>query len=227
MNLETQAMGNANGMPKWLRSRERPNELRYCTDAGFALQRFTPKYFYRFFPEPTDLKSSPDQPIASSRNLITSCMLLDVLHRLTKRKPARVGALVQWKASAVLKRILRVENEELTVRALKVLKSQVPYLGRKWRNGRCRCVPSCWMQTVLTRVSVNMKAITSIYLHLGLEFGETASGEEIFFDASAAAAYEEALRSEIHAYNTRWFASSAIETDESGYDIDAAIDDED
>ncbi|KXS08961.1 hypothetical protein M427DRAFT_64968 [Gonapodya prolifera JEL478] len=81
------------------------------------------------------------------RNFFTSINLLRVLQKLTKRKYNRVLSLVQWKASAVLKRVLKVNHLAVQLYALKLLKSQLPYLGRKWRTS-------------------NMRVITAIYLHI-------------------------------------------------------------
>ncbi|KAJ3337718.1 Factor arrest protein 11 [Gonapodya sp. JEL0774] len=81
------------------------------------------------------------------RNFFTSINLLRVLQKLTKRKLNRVVSLVQWKASAVLKRVLKVNHLAVQLYALKLLKSQLPYLGRKWRTS-------------------NMRIITAIYLHI-------------------------------------------------------------
>lgn len=72
---------------------------------------------------------------------------------LSKRKTHRIMLLVQYKSSvsilkyqlfipnyinpfgkAILKRILKVSHPVLELYTLKVLKSQVPYLGRKWRS---------------------------------------------------------------------------------------------
>lgn len=66
---------------------------------------------------------------------------------MTKRKPHRILSLVQWKSSAVLKRVLKLPHVDTAYYALKLLKSQIPYLGRKWKMG-------------------NMKIITMIYLGL-------------------------------------------------------------
>jgi len=55
---------------------------------------------------------------------------------ITKRKLHRILALVQWKTSAVLKRILRVNHVGIQLYALKLLKSQIPFLGKKWKSSK-------------------------------------------------------------------------------------------
>src|SRR5689334_6163671 len=83
----------------------------------------------------------------SWRNFFTVVNLLRVLQKFSKRKSHRILSLVHWKASAVLKRVVKVGHIGLQLYALKLLKGQIPFLGRKWRTS-------------------NMKVITSIYLHL-------------------------------------------------------------
>eukprot|EP00123_Amoebidium_parasiticum_P014309 comp22433_c1_seq2/m.33678 comp22433_c1_seq2/g.33678 ORF comp22433_c1_seq2/g.33678 comp22433_c1_seq2/m.33678 type:complete len:155 (-) comp22433_c1_seq2:819-1283(-) len=46
--------------------------------------------------------------------------------------------LIQYKAPAVLKRALRVQNESLQLYCLKLIKSQTRFLTRKWRSTNMR-----------------------------------------------------------------------------------------
>ncbi|KAI9274678.1 hypothetical protein BDA99DRAFT_498220 [Phascolomyces articulosus] len=89
--------------------------------------------------------TSHQQPYTNCRNMFWTINFLRILQMLTKRKTNRVMLLVQYKSSAILKRVLKVSHPMMEVYALKVLKSQVPYLGRKWR-------------------SLNMRIISAIYL---------------------------------------------------------------
>ena len=70
----------------------------------------------------------------SVRNFETSICVLRILQKVSKHKLFRILPLVQWKSSAVLKRILKTSNPDLSLYALKLLKSQIPYLGKKWRQ---------------------------------------------------------------------------------------------
>jgi len=79
------------------------------------------------------------------RNFFVAINFLRILQKLTKKKTHRILLLVQYKSSAILKRILKVSHPLLELYALKILKNQIPFIGRKWRQG-------------------NMKIITSIYL---------------------------------------------------------------
>jgi hypothetical protein len=70
----------------------------------------------------------------SWRNFFSVINFVHILQKLTKRKTHRVLLLVQYKSSAILKRILKVSHPTLQLYVLKVIKSQVPYCGRKWRQ---------------------------------------------------------------------------------------------
>lgn len=92
----------------------------------------------------------------NKRNIFWAINFVRILQMLTKRKTHRIMLLVQYKSSvsitidivsaiitdnfifekAILKRILRIPNPVMELYTLKVLKSQVPYLGRKWRSGK-------------------------------------------------------------------------------------------
>ncbi|KAJ3037125.1 Factor arrest protein 11, partial [Rhizophlyctis rosea] len=169
-------------------------------------------------PPPTETKTSPTRPVpprpitpapapaptttsdpptttptllpSSYRTFFTSISLLRLLQKLTKRKPHRLLALVQWKASAVLKRILKVPSVAIQLYALKILKGQVPFLGRKWRGS-------------------NMKVVTGIYMHLRPVLkeewlsGEVGGGEG--GDADEALAQEQTLRALITFYHQRTY----------------------
>ncbi|KAG1087999.1 hypothetical protein G6F42_020416 [Rhizopus arrhizus] len=82
----------------------------------------------------------------NNRNLCWSINLLRILQMLTKRKTHRILLLVQYKSSAILKRLLKVGHTVMDLYVLKNLKNQVPFMGRKWR-------------------SANMKTISAIYAH--------------------------------------------------------------
>lgn len=90
----------------------------------------------------------------SWRNFFSTINFVHILQKLTKRKTHRVLLMVQYKSSvgrsrafpcersltrclasqAILKRILKVSHPTLQLFVLKVIKSQVPYCGRKWRQ---------------------------------------------------------------------------------------------
>ncbi|CEP19150.1 hypothetical protein [Parasitella parasitica] len=82
----------------------------------------------------------------NNRNLCWSINLLRILQMLTKRKTHRILLLVQYKSSAILKRLLKVGHPIVDLYVLKNLKNQVPFMGRKWR-------------------SANMKTVSAIYSH--------------------------------------------------------------
>ncbi|KAG1773964.1 hypothetical protein EDD22DRAFT_976044 [Suillus occidentalis] len=82
----------------------------------------------------------------SWRNFFSTINFAKIMQKLSKSRSHRIWMLVQYKSSAVLKRVLRVSHPLLQLHVLKLIKSQVPFCGRKWRQS-------------------NMKVITSIYLN--------------------------------------------------------------
>ncbi|TPX39151.1 hypothetical protein SeMB42_g06437 [Synchytrium endobioticum] len=126
----------------------------------------------------------PEINPGSWRNFFTAINLLRVLQKFSKRKSHRILSLVHWKASAVLKRVVKIGHVGLQLYALKLLKGQIPYSGRKWRSG-------------------NMKVITSIYLHLRPSLRDEYLTGDIEVDADEALLQEQQLRALIASYHRR------------------------
>ncbi|KAF8592589.1 hypothetical protein K439DRAFT_1625938 [Ramaria rubella] len=133
----------------------------------------------------------------SWRNFFTSINFVRIMQKLSKHRSHRIWLLVQYKSSAILKRMLKVSHPMLQLHVLKLLKSQVPYCGRKWRQS-------------------NMKVITSIYLNCRPDLrDEWLTGTEVE-DVHDALAQETALRTLIKFYNTkRYGASSTVSLNQS------------
>ena len=101
----------------------------------------------------------------SWRNFFSTINFAKIMQKLSKGRSHRIWMLVQYKSSAVLKRVLRVNQPLLQLHVLKLIKSQVPFCGRKWRQ--CTSSWICFgrlLYVELTCVAANMKVITSIYL---------------------------------------------------------------
>ncbi|KAI8916839.1 hypothetical protein BC831DRAFT_486512 [Entophlyctis helioformis] len=120
------------------------------------------------------------------RAFSTTINLLRILQKLTKHKTHRVLSLVTWKASAVLKRILRVNHAGLVLYALKLLKSQIPHLGRKWRSN-------------------NTRIVTLIYTHLRPMLREEYLMGEMEANHDEALVHEQHLRALVGAFHARNF----------------------
>lgn len=121
----------------------------------------------------------------SWRNFFTTINFLRILQKLTKRKTHRILLLVQYKASAILKRMLKVSHAGLQLYVLKILKSQVPFCGRKWRSS-------------------NMKVITAIFLNCRPELrDEWIAGADVDGEVDDSLPAEQALRSLVKFYNER------------------------
>ncbi|KAI9237730.1 MAG: hypothetical protein BYD32DRAFT_461330 [Podila humilis] len=119
------------------------------------------------------------------RNMFTIINLLRVLQKLTKHKTHRVLLLVQYKSSAILKRLLKINHPDLLKYVYKALKSQVPFLGRKWRSS-------------------HMKVITGIYIYCKTSLRDDwISGADVEKDLEDALPAEQQLRNLIRYYHDR------------------------
>ncbi|KAK4332505.1 Factor arrest protein 11 [Rhodotorula toruloides] len=127
----------------------------------------------------------------SWRNFFSTINFVHILQKLTKRKTHRVLLMVQYKSSAILKRILKVAHPTLQLYVLKVIKSQVPYCGRKWRQS-------------------SMKVITAIYLHCRPDLrDEWLAGIDVDADVEESLPHEQALRSLVRFFNTKHYSKHA------------------
>lgn len=128
---------------------------------------------------------APPSTNYSWRNFYSSITLLRVMQKICKGKAHRNLLLVQYKSSNIIKKALKVPQHELRLYTLKLFKSQVPYCGRKWRQG-------------------NMRVITAVYLHCRPDLrDEWLSGSDVDGDMEEALPLEQALRSLTHWGNVR------------------------
>ncbi|KIK65551.1 hypothetical protein GYMLUDRAFT_39024 [Collybiopsis luxurians FD-317 M1] len=127
----------------------------------------------------------------SWRNFFATINFAKIMQKLSKHRSHRIWMLVQYKSSAVLKRMLRVQHPMLQLHILKLIKSQVPFCGRKWRQ-------------------TNMKVITAIYLNCRPDLrDEWLTGSEVD-DVSDASAQEQALRHLVKFYNTKRYGAGVM-----------------
>ncbi|KAH8118350.1 hypothetical protein DFH11DRAFT_1540546 [Phellopilus nigrolimitatus] len=125
----------------------------------------------------------------SWRNFFSSINFVKIMQKLSKHRSHRIWLLVQYKSSAILKRITKVSHPMLQLYVLKLIKSQVPYCGRKWRQS-------------------NMKVITTIYLNCRPDLrDEWLTGSEVD-DAQDALAQEQALRKLVKFYNNKRYGAA-------------------
>ncbi|KAF8743094.1 hypothetical protein RHS02_02614, partial [Rhizoctonia solani] len=145
----------------------------------------------------------------SWRNFFANINFVKIVQKLSKRRSHRIWLLVQYKSSAILKRILKVSHPILQLHVLKLLKSQVPYCGRKWRQCRFGLI-SLWAQRAEICLNIaNMKFITLIYLHCRPDLrDEWLSGTEVD-DVVDAMVQEQALRTLVKFYNTKRYGAAA------------------
>lgn len=174
----------------------------YCRVAGHTGSTATPPSILRS----TDLRMGdvwdayPDDPprlqhtqdgvpqhAFSWRNMATTVNLTRLLYQVCKGKVHRILLLVQYKSSAILKRTLHVPHDGLELYILKILRSQIPYCGRKWRQS-------------------NMNIITQIYLRCRPHLrDEWTGGGDMDTEVEASLGEEQTIRALIQYYNRTQF----------------------
>ncbi|WVW83665.1 hypothetical protein I302_105686 [Kwoniella bestiolae CBS 10118] len=123
----------------------------------------------------------------SWRNFFSTINFLKILQKITKHRSHRTYMLTTYKSSQILKRMLKVNHPMLQLQILKLIKSQMPWCGRKWRQ-------------------TNMKVITSIYLNCRPELRDDwLAGTDQDNELEDALPQEYALRSLVQFYNKRHF----------------------
>ncbi|PVF94747.1 hypothetical protein CPB86DRAFT_808407 [Serendipita vermifera] len=132
--------------------------FRYCYDAfspnavqvpATEFPIFMPRQATRITTMPNGAKGDEEVEMITDfswRNFFAIINAIKIMHKITKSNPTRIQQLVHHKASAILKRMMRISHPVLQLQLLKLVKSQVPYSGRKWKQ-------------------LNMKLITAIYLN--------------------------------------------------------------
>ncbi|KAK9347844.1 hypothetical protein V1522DRAFT_400828 [Lipomyces starkeyi] len=130
--------------------------------------------------------------VFSHRNFFISINILKIMQKICKNKAHRNLMIVQLKASNSLRKTLRISQFEARLYALKIIKGQVPYCGRKWRH-------------------MNMRVITAIYLYCRQELRDSwLAGVDIDADIEDSYPREVALRALIQFYNTRRYPEAAV-----------------
>ncbi|KAK4219266.1 hypothetical protein QBC37DRAFT_461792 [Rhypophila decipiens] len=131
----------------------------------------------------------PQEPITefSRRNFYSLINYLRVMQKICKHKAHRNLLMVQYKSSNILRKSLKVPQQELRLYTLKIFKNQVPYCGRKWRQS-------------------NMRVITAVYLHCRPELrDEWLAGSDVDAEVEEALPLEQALRSLTHWFNVQGY----------------------
>lgn len=131
----------------------------------------------------------PPEPVTdfSWRNFFALINYLRIMQKICKNKAHRNLLLVQYKSSNIIRRSLKIPQNELRLYTLKLFKNQVPYCGRKWRQS-------------------NMRVITAVYLHCRPELrDEWLAGSDVDAEVEEALPLEQALRSLTHWFNVRMY----------------------
>jgi len=129
-------------------------------------------------------KSPPAGTWIPSWPACATLRLVEVLYLLCKDSPERVRKyLIHYKAPFILKRLHRIENQQVQSLVLKLLKKQVRYLPRKWKQA-------------------NMKAISAIYSLVPMSPLEDWLLNEPWGESSTEGPSQADIRSSNVVYNT-------------------------
>jgi len=81
----------------------------------------------------------------SARFFYTTITTLRILQKITRGHAHRALLLVQYKSSTILRKALKVPQPTLRLYTLKLVKAQVPYCGRKWRQANMRIITAIYV----------------------------------------------------------------------------------
>ncbi|KAK2777576.1 Factor arrest protein 11 [Emmonsiellopsis sp. PD_33] len=121
----------------------------------------------------------------SFRNFFSSINFLHIMQKITRDKAHRCLLLVQYKSSNILRRGMKIPDPHLRLYTLKLVKSQVPYCGRKWRQS-------------------HMRVITAIYLYCRPELRDDwLAGSDVDAEVEESLPMEQTLRGLTHWWHLR------------------------
>ncbi|KAI0053040.1 hypothetical protein FA95DRAFT_1552928 [Auriscalpium vulgare] len=142
---------------------------------------------------PNGMKTEEDVDMLTEfswRNFFSTINFAKIMQKLSKHRSHRIKMLVQYKSTAVLKRVLKVQHPVLQLHILKLIKSQVPFSGRRWRQ-------------------TNMQVITSIYLNCRPDLRDEWLTANETDDVGESQHQEQALRHLVKFYNTKRYGPQA------------------
>ncbi|PGG97216.1 hypothetical protein AJ79_09299 [Helicocarpus griseus UAMH5409] len=131
--------------------------------------------------------TAPAGPITiySFRNFFSSINFLHIMQKITRDKAHRCLLLVQYKSSNILRKGIKIPDPHLRLYTLKLVKSQVPYCGRKWRQS-------------------HMRVITAIYLYCRPELRDDwLAGSDVDAEVEESLPMEQTLRGLTHWWHLR------------------------
>ncbi|OBZ70163.1 Striatin-interacting protein 1 [Grifola frondosa] len=118
----------------------------------------------------------------SWRNFFSTINFAKIMQKLSKHRSHRIRMLVQYKSSAVLKRILKVQHPMLQLHVLKLLKSQVPFCGRKWRQSNMQ---DEWLSGIEVDDVVDAQAQEQALRHLVKFYNNKRYGASVTLQSGA------------------------------------------
>lgn len=128
-----------------------PIKLKHDSSAEDAISPTSSPPDFNHPPEVDEL-GYPQTPLPPSplktyswRNIFTTINLLRLAQKTSRLKSHRALLMVQAKAINYLKKSLKIPIALVRLYTLKLYKSQVPYCGRKWRQGNMKLITAIWL----------------------------------------------------------------------------------
>lgn len=105
-------------------------------------------FFFSLYKPKTKLSKQEESSslYTNERNMFWVINLLRVLQKLTKWKPQRIMLMVQYKSSAIFRKILKISHPVMELCTLKILKSQVAYQSKKWRSNNMKIISAIYLK---------------------------------------------------------------------------------
>ncbi|GAM25906.1 hypothetical protein SAMD00019534_090810 [Acytostelium subglobosum LB1] len=127
------------------------------------------------------------------RNLFSTACLLRIIQKVSKYHPSRFTVIPPSKAVNILKKYSVIEQPTIRKYSLKIIKSLLPYLTKKWRQN-------------------NMKVITDIFLHVPIHINDVWLSQQNELTPQEASEMEQAITDRIEEYHQRnyeqWYDSN-------------------
>lgn len=130
----------------------------------------------------TSASEFPESRSYSWRNCFSTVGFLRIVQKLTKGHPHRILCLKNLKCQGILKKLILVDHPDMVYYSLKILKSMMPYLGRKFRT------------------AANMRLVSLIYQFLRIDIGDDWLDNQDNLEEDATRPEEEKLGREAEAW---------------------------
>ncbi|CAO3628582.1 unnamed protein product [Cunninghamella echinulata] len=105
---------------------------------------------FSLYKKKVEVKEQESSLYTNERNMFWVINLLRVLQKITKGKSQRINLMVQYKSSAIFRKILKISHPVMELYTLKLLKSQVAYQTKKWRSNNMKIISAIYLRCKTT-----------------------------------------------------------------------------